>query len=224
MPVNSLGTNGGAAQATAELGVEHGDRIGLFPPPDDGGHALENLLTFPVVDDPRGGGEPAQRPLRFTFGQLFYEVTDVTHAGWMTKSHATRKPSGNRRDHVRRGWSPYGQPEAPMRRLTARARRPQECHSLAPWVAGVHHRGPHGPHARDWRRHGGFLGGGRGGAARPPVRRTRSARGRSRGRNQARDDVRAWQQHAADLPRLARAAADVSAHHRDWRHAVPAED
>src|SRR3954462_6247867 len=119
MPVNGSGTNSGVAQTPAELGVEHHDRIGLFPPPDDGGHALENLLTFPVVDDPRGGGEPAQRPLRFTFGQLFYEVTDVTHAGWMTKSHATRKPSGNRRDHVRRGWSPYGQPEAPMRRLTA---------------------------------------------------------------------------------------------------------
>lgn|SRR3954462_11784707 len=119
MPVNSLGTNGGAAQATAELGVERGDRIGLFPPPDDGGHALENLLTFLVIEDPRGGGEPAQRALRFTFRQVFYEVTDVTHAGWMTKLHATRKHSGNRGDDVPGGWTPYGQRETPMRRLTA---------------------------------------------------------------------------------------------------------
>src|SRR3954452_16197750 len=90
MPVNGSGTNSGGAKTTAELGVEQQDRIGLFPPPDDGGHALENLLPSPVVDAPRGGGEPAQRPLRFTFGQLFYEVTDVTHAGWMTKLHATK--------------------------------------------------------------------------------------------------------------------------------------
>src|SRR3954468_1456509 len=90
MPVNGSGTNSGVAQTPAELGVEHHDRIGLFPPPDDGGHALENLLTFPFVDEPRGGGEPAQRPLRFTLRQLFYEVTDVTHAGWMTKLHAMK--------------------------------------------------------------------------------------------------------------------------------------
>jgi hypothetical protein len=81
MPVNGSGTNSGVAQTPAELGVEHRHRVGLSPPPHDGGHALQNLLTFPVVDESCGGGQPAQRPLRFTFRQLFYEILDVTHTG-----------------------------------------------------------------------------------------------------------------------------------------------